>query len=153
MTTQQKINKSAFVRNVLNEIGAISNTPPEGWKNKVLEALKNQNLEMHQTTIYQIRQKALKEPAQPALSAVRGRPKGSKNKALAIAANDAKVAEATKPAKATKAKPAKAKTNVNGSYSETIIADLQAVQQFAKKFGGLDGLSKVIDTINTLVNN
>jgi len=50
-----RVNKTAFVRNVLKEIGAINDNPPEDWKQKVQEALANENLSMNPVTIYQIR--------------------------------------------------------------------------------------------------
>lgn len=50
-----KVNKTAFVRNVLKEIGALTENPPDGWKQKVQDALANENLSMHKVTIYQIR--------------------------------------------------------------------------------------------------
>ena len=49
---QPKVNKTAFVRNVLKEIGAITANPPEGWRQKVEEALAKQSLSMHQVTIF-----------------------------------------------------------------------------------------------------
>jgi uncharacterized membrane protein YdfJ with MMPL/SSD domain len=55
-----RVNKSAFVRGVLKDIGALTANPPEGWRQKVEEALQKQGLSMHNVTIYQIRQNALK---------------------------------------------------------------------------------------------
>lgn len=125
-TEQPKVNKTAFVRNVLKEIGAITTTPPEGWRQKVEEALAKQNLSMHQVTIYQIRQKAIKEAAgTPAKGKSKGRPK-----AQAVAA------------------PTTAPAPVNGNANLT-VADLQAVQEFAKKFGGLDGLNDAVSAIKS----
>jgi len=123
-TEQLKVNKTAFVRNVLKEIGAITANPPEGWRQKVEEALAKQNLSMHQVTIYQIRQKAIKEAAgaPPAKGKPKGRPKA--------------LASTIAPAPA------------NGNSNLT-VADLQSVLEFAKKFGGLDGLSYAVATIKS----
>lgn len=57
---EKKVNKSAFVRNVLKEIGALSVNPPEGWRQKVEDALVAQNLKMAKETIYTIRYNAMK---------------------------------------------------------------------------------------------
>jgi len=124
-TEQPKVNKTAFVRNVLKEIGAITTTPPEGWRQKVEEALAQQKLSMHQVTIYQIRQNLIKEAAgAPAKGKSKGRPK------------------------AQAAAPKTAPAPVNGNANLT-VADLQAVQEFAKKFGGLDGLTDAVSAIKS----
>lgn len=125
-TEQPKVNKTAFVRNVLKEIGAITANPPDGWRQKVEEALAKQNLNMHQVTIYQIRQKAIKEAAGTpvAKGKSKGRPK----------------AQASAPTAPTV--PAR----VNGNLT---VTDLQAVQEFAKKFGGLDGLTEAVSAIKS----
>ena len=64
--------KTSFVREVLNELGAVVENPPIGWKKKVEEALAAENLKMNQVTIYQTRLKMIKaksgvaKPAKPA---------------------------------------------------------------------------------------
>jgi hypothetical protein len=120
-TEQPRVNKTAFVRNVLKEIGALTATPPEGWRQKVEEALAKQNLNMHQVTIYQIRHKeAIKEAIKEAAGTpAKGRPKAQ-------------------------AAPAQVIGNAN-----LTVADLQAVLEFAKKFGGLDGLTEAVSTIKS----
>lgn len=148
-TEQPKVNKTAFVRNVLKDIGAIAAVPPEGWRQKVEEALAKQNLDMHQVTIYQIRQKSMqaagiipiKQPKVPAVPAVDAVPDAPKAKA-----------------KATKA--TKAKTEAKATFTQSDILDmslktlagLQSVEKFAENFGGLDGLSQAIETIRFLKN-
>ena len=129
-TEQPRVNKTAFVRNVLKEIGALTATPPEGWRQKVEEALANQNLNMHQVTIYQIRQKAIKEAAgTPATKGAAGTP-------------------ATKGKSKGRPKAQAAPAQVIGNANLT-VADLQAVLEFAKKFGGLDGLTEAVSTIKS----
>lgn len=59
MTEVRFQNKSAFVRQVLQDIGALCDPPPDGWRDKVEEALKQNNIQMHKVTIYQIRQKKM----------------------------------------------------------------------------------------------
>lgn len=60
MTNAIRVNKSAAVRQILNDIGALSNNPPVGWRKRVEEALKKQGLEVHQVSIYQARSKLMK---------------------------------------------------------------------------------------------
>ena len=112
-----RVNKSAFVRGVLKDIGALTANPPEGWRQKVEEALQKQGLSMHNVTIYQIRQNALKA-------------KGEK--------------KARKKAEAVAAVTATATTN-NGS--KLTVDNLRAVQQFAKTVGGIDSLQEAINVL------
>jgi len=138
-TEQPRVNKTAFVRNVLKEIGAITANPPEGWRQKVEEVLAKSNLQMHQVTIYQIRQKAIKEKekeaeAEGTPAKAQGKPKGRPK------------AQAAQAAQAPKYPAAPAKVNGNAALT---VADLQAVQEFAKKFGGLDGLNDAVSAIKS----
>jgi hypothetical protein len=125
---QPKVNKTAFVRNVLQQIGAITANPPEGWRQKVEEALAKQSLSMHQVTIYQIRQKAMKEASGlvPPAKAKPGRPKAAP--------------------KAAASKTVASKAPVKGSLT---VADLQAVVEFSKRFGGINGLSEAVAAIKS----
>jgi hypothetical protein len=129
-TTEPRQTKTAFVRGVLQEIGAITPNPPEGWRQKVEEALKKHNLDMHQVTIYQIRQKALKDSqgnkGKPKPKAKGGRPKAT----VPVAA--APVAQA------------------NNVASKLTLADLQAIQTFAKQYGGVGGLVEACNALQTL---
>lgn len=128
-TTEPRQTKTAFVRGVLQEIGAITPTPPEGWRLKVEEALEKHGLNMHQVTIYQIRQRALKESQGVKVNgkakAKIGRPKGVPVAPVAPVA-------AVNPA------------------SKLTLADLQAIQTFAKQYGGVTGLSEACKAIQTL---
>lgn len=137
-TTEPRQTKTAFVRGVLQEIGAITPTPPEGWRQKVEEALQKHGLDMHQVTIYQIRQKALKD-AGVKNGKARGKGKGkgkAKGKPQARATvpvnNGVPVAAQQGPAS-----------------SKLTLGDLQAIQTFAKQYGGLDGLQEAVAAIKT----
>lgn len=56
---KNKVNKSELVRNILQEIGAISENPPENWKDTVIEKLgKNK---VNDVLIYQIRRRILEK--------------------------------------------------------------------------------------------
>lgn len=132
MATEIK-NKSEFVRGVLREIGALNDNPPEGWRAKVEEALKNQNLEMHQVMIYQIRRKAMEKVAEGA--------KGAKKKPGRKPGVKAAVVVATKP-------KAQAKPVANGLS----LDDILSARKLAEEFGGVGKLSAALtalDTINT----
>lgn len=64
-----RINKSAVVRQILNEIGAVTETPPEGWKAIVEERLKahkgkdGKPMKMNAVTIYQLRRTEIDKKA------------------------------------------------------------------------------------------
>lgn len=56
---EKKVNKSAIARTILKEIGALTKSPPEGWRKTVEHRLHEQNLSMSVTAIYQVRQKEM----------------------------------------------------------------------------------------------
>lgn len=115
MENKVKVNKSAFVRNVLREIGALSQNPPEGWRQQVEDALKKQNIAMNTVTIYQLRSKAMK---------------------------------GDKAGKPTNGRRGRVKTTLN--KGEITLTHLNAVRDFAEKFGGLESLIKVIDALKAI---
>lgn len=130
-------NKSEFVRGVLKDIGALVDPPPDGWRAKVEEALKKQNLEMHQVMIYQIRrtemEKALEEAGE---KPVKKKP-GRKPKAKVTIKAKAK----------SKVKPVKSK-----AVSGLSLDDILNARKVAEEFGGVEKLSAALtalDTINT----
>lgn len=51
--------KADIVREILNNLGAVSDEPPEGWKVAAEKELKKRKLKVHQTQIYEIRRKEL----------------------------------------------------------------------------------------------
>jgi hypothetical protein len=57
----KKQNKTSLVRQVLSEIGALCENPPENWKKQVDEALALRQFTMHPVSIYQIRQKEIQK--------------------------------------------------------------------------------------------
>lgn len=114
-----KVNKSAFVRNLLKDIGAISTTPPEDWRKRVEDALTKQHLKMHFTSIYQQRNKLLEAAGIP-------NPNVKNVKA--------KIAKVIKPKQ----------EKLNHS-----VQDLISIQNFAKNFGGLDALHEAINIIKS----
>ena len=122
----KRFNKSAFVRKVLGDIGALTENPPEGWRKNVEEALNKQGMEMHQVSIYQVRHKAMNKSKKPV--------KISRKSALA---ENSIVKNAVK----------------NGSKNgELMVSDLVAIQEFSKTYGGINGLQKAINTIKFLGN-
>lgn len=68
-STTPRINKSEVVRQILNQIGACSESPPEGWRSTVEERLaqhkgKDGNpMKMNAVTIYQLRRKEIDKNA------------------------------------------------------------------------------------------
>ena len=123
MTT--KVNKTAIVRNLLKEIGAISENPPQGWRQQVEAALAKQNLEMHQVSIYQIRNSEMKKATGAVATPKQGRPKASTKPDLKLLG-----------------------AAVSG-HVELSVADLKMVQELAKNLGGLDALSEAITAIKS----
>lgn len=91
---EKKVNKSAFVRNILKEIGALSANPPEGWRQQVEDALAAQNIKMAKVTIYAIRNGAMQKKKKRAKDAevvkVEGNGRRKKNKIENIAIADLK---------------------------------------------------------------
>lgn len=91
---EKKVNKSAFVRNVLKEIGALSANPPEGWRQKVEDALAAQNIKMAKVTIYTIRNNAMKTKKKRVknvdVAKVEGNGRRKKNKIENISISDLK---------------------------------------------------------------
>lgn len=62
-STATRTNKSEIVREILHEIGAVTDNPPEGWRATVEERLAKQKLKMNAVTIYQLRRKEIDKTA------------------------------------------------------------------------------------------
>jgi hypothetical protein len=128
-SVEKKINKSEFVRNILKDIGALSQNPPEGWRNKVQEALLKNNLKMNPVTIYGLRTKAM-------------RSNGSEDKSLrSISKEKYSVVRKTTNNKA------------HNNFNDITLKQLRSVQEFADNFGGIDNLSRIIDALKAFKNN
>jgi len=123
MATEIK-NKSEFVRGILRDIGALSENPPDGWRDKVEEALEKQGLKMHQVMIYQLRRKELEKSGDVTINKKKpGRKPGK-----------------TKGQKAILATP------------ELSLDDILAARKVAEEFGGVGKLAaalSALDKINT----
>ena len=59
MTTTKTINRSDVIREILQEIGAMEQTPPKGWVDMVRKGLKKRKLTVDDTMIYNVRRKDL----------------------------------------------------------------------------------------------
>lgn len=124
MANAAKINKSEIVRKVLNDIGALSDTPPEGWRKTVEDRLAKKTgedgkpLTMNSITIYQIRRKEMDKKA------------GTKSKGKG------------KIKAARKARKAKA--------SSVTLEQLIEAKKFASEFGGLDRLESAVASLKLL---
>jgi hypothetical protein len=59
MATTKTGTKADVVREILHKIGAVAETPPEGWKAQAEKELKKRKMEVHQTQIYELRRKEL----------------------------------------------------------------------------------------------
>lgn len=71
-STATRTNKSEIVRQILHEIGAVTENPPEGWRTTVEERLAKQKLKMNAVTIYQLRRKEIdKATGRPAKKATK----------------------------------------------------------------------------------
>jgi len=53
--------KAEVVRQILTQIGATKQNPPEGWFKKTTELLAKANIKVHQTHVYAIRNKMLRK--------------------------------------------------------------------------------------------
>lgn len=129
MATEIK-NKSEFVRGVLRDIGALTENPPEGWRAKVEEALKKQDLEMHQVMIYQIRRKAMEKAASEAAPA--------------------KKKPGRKPGQKTATKVAAPKATVAAAANGLSLDDILNARKVADDFGGVGKLSAALTALNTI---
>lgn len=129
-------NKSEFVRQVLKDIGALSNNPPEDWKQQVEAALAKEKLSMHQVMIYQVRRNALE-----AAGLV---PKREKTKAAAK-----KAAPKGKPGRkpGTKVAPKKSPKASTASLS---LDDLVKADKIAAEFGGAEKLSQALNALSKI---
>jgi len=59
MATTKTGTKADVVREILHKIGAVAETPPEGWKAQTEKELKKRKMKVHQTQIYELRRKEL----------------------------------------------------------------------------------------------
>lgn len=85
MATKEKVhrtvNKSAIVREILTEIGALNENPPKGWPAMAEEKLKERNLKLNLTRqhLYTIRSLTLKKNKDDQPAKTLGRPKSIRN--------------------------------------------------------------------------
>lgn len=62
VTVHKKSSKSANIREILKNIGALSDPPPDGWRQTVEDTLKKEHGQaVHQVRIYQIRREMVAE--------------------------------------------------------------------------------------------
>lgn len=117
-------NKSAFVREVLKEIGALSDNPPEDWRKQVYAKLEQHNLPITKTfgvMLSQIRRKELDK--------LGDRSENSKNRITNIVQKK------------------KEKVQKEETFS---ISDLQTAKGMAEKFGGTEKLINVLKAVRSL---
>ena len=117
---EKKINKTHFVRDVLDQIGAFGKNCPDDWHHQVVQALQNAGISMHPNAIYGVRQKTLDKLKQVGRNARQGK------RQLSGAMPDL------------------------DSTVKLTVADLFAFQQFAKSFGGIDKVKNAIKAMEAL---
>jgi len=130
MATEIK-NKSEFVRGVLKDIGALVETPPTDWREKVQAALKKQGLGMHNVMVYAVRRETMKKLAKGENGKAKKAEKPEKPKV------ELAVKERTASTPGRKPKAAQPK-------SELSVSDLITVQKFADQFGGAGKLTEAL---------
>ena len=54
-------NISQLVRDILQELGAVSHNPPKDWKNKAIQKLKDLNIDVKKVNVYAVRSKELRK--------------------------------------------------------------------------------------------
>jgi hypothetical protein len=131
LSTENKVNKSEFIRNILRDIGALSDNPPEGWRTKVEEALKENKIELSNNYIYNIRTKAMQDAGTYKKNLWDSKRKSSKRKFL----------------NRKKALKNNGSVVLSKSYADVTLKQLQSVRSFAEKLGGIDNLAKIIDAL------
>lgn len=63
MPQTQERTKSDIIREVLAELGCLTENPPTGWHDRVTRALKRQKITAHPTMIYDLRRKEMQRLA------------------------------------------------------------------------------------------
>ncbi len=130
--------KADVVREILHKIGAVAETPPEGWKAETEKELKKRKLKVHQTQIYELRRKELAKSCSEF---------AHRRKCDSLAAELAKAQAAsgdTETSTATTAAPKKKRRG--GRRKGTKVQELNfdtalKIATFAKTYGGLAKLS------------
>lgn len=130
-TTPVIRSKTDFVRMVLKDIGALSETnPPIGWVHEVEKRLSENNLSMHRNMIYLTRRKMLKPLG-------KNKQHSFKKAPLAVSniKNDGGKEE---------------KSFFGNSFSQAQLNALREVQNVAAKFGGIQSLQEVVNFLANL---
>jgi nitrous oxide reductase len=144
--------RSQIVRELLHELGFMSNVVPKNWKNRVLVALKNRNVEpVHDTIIYQERLKYLREKKKQdeAKEAKRKQEEAAKlqPKQEEKSKQDALIVPVSSPS------PSLVVPTPPTEQSQTPMSltlnDAQEIKTFAKKYGGI---SKCIEALQAVQN-
>lgn len=136
--------KTEFVRQILNEIGAVSEKePPEGWVQEVEKRLAQNNLKMHRNTIYFTRRNMLKSQGK----------KNANAKSFSVKVKKRSQTNSLQAPHFSKDDTAASKAIDRPVFSHGHISALREVQKLAQKFGGLRQLAEAIDFLVSIKDN
>lgn len=140
--------KNKIVAQVLNELGLCKdeNTDklPEGWRQRVEKALAKRGVEVHMTTIYEVRRKEVAKHLWERLQ--------EEAKHNALPPQPARLPAALPPQAPTISETiAKQIEKIDWSQKMT-VADAIAIKEFAVKYGGLKGLSEAVALVEKVVS-
>lgn len=149
--------KQEMVAEVLRSLNFLQEDAPPDWKNRVEQALNRQGVQVHYTTIYETRKKEMQKlrkqqsqqprPSSPVISAAEKKDETPVNRTVA---SNHQVPATAAPVSADTNKPVGGTPNV---AEKLTLADAKAIKDFAKKFGGLDGLSEAVEAVSELFND
>lgn len=126
-TMAVKTTKAETVRQILDKIGAVSETPPDNWKVKAETELKKRKVKVHQTQIYEIRRKEMEKAGMT-------RPSRGKNAKATVTASVG----------------IRRKRRKNSKVEELNFASALKIKSFAYQFGGLSKLRNHVEKIMEL---
>lgn len=139
-TTNIVRSKSDFVRQVLREIGALSeDNPPIGWVHEVEKRLSENKLSMHRNMIYLTRRKMLDA--------------GKQNKKSGVSKNKVVKRQSYTQNHRTASNNSTGENSNKAIFTQNQLNALQEVQKFAEAYGGLQQLNEAIKFLLTVKNN
>ena len=148
--SEATLSKTDFIRQVLNEIGAINVDPPKGWHEEVRNRFVDQKMDVpHDMTIYGVRAREMEKAGlKPLTQSERRRKKNkyansphvsSKASSKNVASSNGKHSASPKPVFAKQ----NSKHLVNGSQ-------LTALIKMINEFGGVDNFIEVVKSLKYL---
>lgn len=143
--------KQEMVADVLRSLNFLHDNPPADWKNRVEQALNRQGVQVHYTTIYESRKKEMRklreQRAQQPPPKVNPDPQPVKKEETM----DRQPVAERNHAAPTSGAPVSTASQPQKTVAEKLtVADALAIKNFAKKYGGLGGLTEAVKVVAEL---